>query len=53
VREGPSERFRRVFDVREGDRVRILDEERGWLLVRDAAGHEGWGSAEHFGLLRL
>lgn len=52
VREGPAERFRRSFEVREGDRVRVLDEERSWLLLRDATGQEGWADREDFGLIR-
>jgi len=53
VREGPADRFRRSFVVVEGDRVRVLDEERGWIHIRDAEGHEGWGETTDFGLLRL
>lgn len=53
VREGPADRFGSAFEVAEGDRVRVLDEERGWLHVRDAEGREGWASQDDFGLLRM
>jgi tetratricopeptide (TPR) repeat protein len=53
VREGPGERFGSAHSLREGDRVRVLDDERTWILVRDSEGREGWGSRDDFGLLRL
>ena len=52
VREGPGERFRRAFSCREGDRLRVVDSERDWMLLRDAEGREGWGAARDFGRLR-
>jgi tetratricopeptide (TPR) repeat protein len=43
VREGPGRRFGQSFVARPGDRLRLLEEEGDWLLVRNGGGHEGWG----------
>ena len=50
--EGPGEAFHRVGDVREGDRLRVLDREGEWMLLRDQRGLEGWGRDSDFGELR-
>jgi hypothetical protein len=42
VREGPQESFKVSFEVHEGLRVRILDEEGRFRRVRLANGLEGW-----------
>jgi len=53
LREGPGGSFDVAVTLREGDTVRVIDEERAWIHVRDARGHEGWGARADFGLLRL
>jgi len=52
LREGPGDRFRGSVTAYEGDRLRVIDHEGGWLHLRDSSGQEGWGRVEDFGELR-
>lgn len=42
VREGPRETFKAPFEVHEGLKVRVLDEEGGFRRIRLANGLQGW-----------
>lgn len=50
LREGPDERTARRAVTREGDEVRVLDEEEEWLLV-EHRGRRGWAARDRVGLL--
>ena len=42
VREGPKDSFKTSFEVHEGLKVRVVDEEAGFKRVKLANGLEGW-----------
>ncbi|MBI5548023.1 MAG: SH3 domain-containing protein [Deltaproteobacteria bacterium] len=42
VREGPRETYKSTFEVHDGLKVRVLDEENGFRRVRLANGLQGW-----------
>jgi hypothetical protein len=46
VREGPSEGFKASFEVHEGLKVRILDQDGAFKRIRLANGLQGWVSAD-------
>ncbi len=42
VREGPRETFKSTFEVHEGLKVRVLDQEGGFCRIRLSNGLQGW-----------
>lgn len=51
VKEGADANYRTNFQIHAGLRVRLLEEDEGWMRVRLANGLEGWVRAQDIGKL--
>lgn len=51
VREGPTNEANRLFDVMEGQRVKIKEERGRWVKIQDDRGRNGWIEESEIGTL--